>query len=367
MLNLASEEYAKERGANQEAVVKKLSLLLGAGGLAFGAAAGGIFGKPGLGAAAGLAGGVVTAVVAGNVAGHDRQVVKDWNRLQEDEADKTAFEWVLRANLNVQEIPVVYKALKDAGDRDDRVTLAFLGRSSRVRERAKKVDEMIALEKGKAEFGKKVFQVSDADFDILMAEVKRDNGILAFEYDMLDLAKDNLRQSVAIKTTDPTALYFYARILKETAKTDNERASADNYFRLAAENDARNLNYGAHLHRAVAILKPDATNAEKRAAVGLLKSYLEDYYLSSVQDTQRSSYPPHLETIYDYMSRLGEFKYVLDGKQVLAQQELAQKLAGMAGSQVDLKADLKPDEPTVQSVSIPVARPTAPKTPVKKP
>jgi hypothetical protein len=231
-----------------------------------------------------------------------------------------------------------------------------LGRSNRVRERAKKVDDLIALEKAKPDFANRVFQASDPDFDILMAEVKRDNGVLAFEYDMLDLAKDNLAKAVAVKTTDPTALYFYAKILKETARTDEDRATADKYFRLAAANDSRNLNYGAQLHRAVALLKPDATNAEKREAVGLLKSYLEDYYLSSVQDTQHTSYPPHLETIYDYMSRLGEFQYVLDGKKVASQQEQAQRLVGSAGNSVDLKTDASGPP----SVKAPVPTPPKP-------
>ncbi len=339
MLNLAAEEYAKERGANQEAVMNKLSIIFGHGSATAGLAGGVGFGRPGGGSLS--LGGILAALVTGPVQdlNQNQPVVKDWNLVQEDEADKTAFEWISRATLDVQQIPKVYQALKDAGDRDQRVTLAFLGRSNRVRERAKKIDDLIAVEKGKPDFANRVFQASDPDFDILMAEVKRDNGVLAFEYDMLDLAKDNLAKAVAIKTTDPTALYFYAKILKETARTDQDRATADKYFRLAADNDSRNVNYGAQLHRAVALLKPDANAAEKREAVGLLKSYLEDYYLSSVQDSQHAAYPPHLETIYDYMSRLGEFQYVLDGKKIAAQQEQAQKLAGSAGNAVDLKTD----------------------------
>ena len=362
MLRLAAEEYAKEKGANQEAVNQKLSALFGLGGAGLGAMTGSLSGnRAGWGAAIGGLAGVATALVAQQMMDHDRPMFTDWNRLQEDEADRTAFEWVLKANLDVTEIPKVYQALKDAGDRDQRVTLGFLGRSNRVRERAKRVDEMIALEKGKAEFGKRVFQSSDPDFDILMAEVKRDNGILAFEYDMLDLARDNLKRAVAIKTTDPTALYFYAKILKETAKTDEERAEAVKYFHLAGENDSRNLNYGAQLHRAVAMLKPDATAAEKAEAVALFKSYLEHYYLSNVQDAQRSSYPPHLETIYDYMSRLGEFVYVLDGKKVAAEHEQAERMAERSGAHV---IDTKPDNPLKAPAP---SKKTDPKTPPKRP
>lgn len=352
MLDLAAEEYAKERGANQEIVQKKLALWSGLAG----AVLGGAISRSPNGVVLGGSAGAVTGAIVGNVV--ERQgpaVVKDWNRVQEDEADRTAFEWMLNANLDVQQIPKVYAALKDAGDRDDRVTLGFLGRSNRVRERAKKINEMLTLEKGKAEFSQRTWVGSDPDFDILMAEVKRDNGILAFEYDMLEVARDNLGQAVAIKSTDPTALYFYARIMKETAKTDEERATAEKYFRLAADNDHRNLNYGAALHRAVALLTPTATGAEKQEAVSLLKQYVENYYLVAMQDRQSEFYPPHLETIYDYMSRLGEFQYVLDGKRVAELHEQAHKLAASSNG-IELRKN-----------DVPSATPVVHRTPAKRP
>jgi Zn-dependent protease with chaperone function len=355
MLNLAAEEYALERGANKENVQKKLALWTGVAG----ALIGGVASRSSNGTVWGGAAGAVTGAVVGSVV--ERQTpaaaFKDWNRIQEDEADRTAFEWLLNANLDVQQIPKVYVALKDAGDRDDRVTLGFLGRSHRVRERAKKIDEMIALAKSKGELSKTLVG-SDPDFDILMAEVKRDNGILAFEYDMLEVARDNLEKAVAIKKTDPTALYFYARILKETAKNDAERASADEYFRLAAENDHRHLNYGAGLHRAVAMLTPDATSADKEQAVSLLKQYVENYYLVTMQDKYSEFYPPHLETVYDYMSRLGEFEYVLDGKKVAEMHAQAQKLA--ASTNV---IDLHKNAVSPGVTPVPVSQPAKPRSP----
>lgn len=63
--------------------------------------------------------------------------------------------------------------------------------------------------------------------------------------------------------------------------------------------------------------------------------------MSSVQDmdSHHNAYPPHLETIYDYMSRLGEFQYVFDPAKLAAQQAQAQKAASGAGNAVDLKTD----------------------------
>jgi hypothetical protein len=75
-----------------------------------------------------------------------------------------------------------------------------LGRGDRVRERARKVSELLKTEKKKADFSKRTFESRDADFDRLLAEVKRDNGVLAYHHDMLDVARDNLQKAVAVKT-----------------------------------------------------------------------------------------------------------------------------------------------------------------------
>jgi predicted Zn-dependent protease len=317
MLELASEEYAKQRNANLEAVRNKYALFAGIAG----AGAGAILGQ-GKGAAIG-AGVATTGVYLGMaleaLAQSQKPTVMDWNRTEEDEADQMAFEWVMNSKQNVNDIPKVYQVLKDAGDRDDRVTLAFLGRTDRVRERARRIEQILAAERAKPDFAKRVFQSGDPDFDVLLAEVKRDNGILAFHTDMLEMARNNLERAVAIKTTDPAALYYYGKILKQTARDDADRAKAQEYFRRAAENDHRNMNYGAELHRAVALLTPTATVSEKQQAVELLKHYLEGYFLSAYQTSRSKNdeYPPHLETIYDYLSRLGEYNYVLDGESVL--------------------------------------------------
>jgi hypothetical protein len=135
---------------------------------------------------------------------------------------------------------------------------------------------------------------------------------------MLDTARDNLAKAVSIQSKDPTALYFYAKVLQETAKTDDDRKTALQYYRLAAENDHRHENYGANLHKAVALLRPDATGAEKQMAIDLLKKYLAEYYLSSLEAREaKQDFPPHLETVYDYLSRLGEYNWVVNGEDIL--------------------------------------------------
>jgi predicted Zn-dependent protease len=309
MLQAAADEYAKERQQNAEHVRQRAALI---GGL-IGAGIGGVAGRS---AAAAVGGGVLgagTGLAVGALIGPKPPLVVDWNAKEEDEADDLAFQWLKAANLSPKEIPAVYVALQNAGARDNRSTLGFLGEPQRVAERAKRAANMLAQEEKDPAFAKKQWITSDPDFDTLLAEVQRDNGVLAYEYDMLQMSRDNLSKAVKVKDKDPTALYFYAKIVQLTAKTDQERSEAQTYFRLAAENDRRNQNFGAYLHRAAAMLNPQASEADKQQAAAFFKQYLDDYRKSKIQEKETVNYPPHLETIYDYLSRLGEYNYTVAG------------------------------------------------------
>ncbi|PWU03820.1 MAG: hypothetical protein C5B51_18020 [Terriglobia bacterium] len=346
MLQAAAEEYAKERQQNAEHIRQRVALW---GGL-IGAGIGGIAGRSATGVAEGAVIGGVAGFAVGSALGPKPPVIVDWNAKEEDEADDLAFQWVKAANLSPKEIPGVYVALKGAGAQDNRTTLGFLGSPERVLQRAKRVADLLAQEEKDPGFAKKQWITSDPDFDLLLAEVQRDNGVLAYEYDMLQMARDNLGKSVKVKDKDPTALYFYGKILQLTAKTDAERSDAQKYFRLAADNDRRNQNFGAYLHRATALLNPQATETDKQQAVAFLKQYLDDYYRSRIQERETVNYPPHLETIYDYLGRLGEYNYVVDGSKA--------KLT-YAAQETD-----SPGAATTAAAAGPAARPAA--APVKK-
>jgi hypothetical protein len=352
MLEMATDEYAAKVKANREAVVRRFTLIGSLAGAGIGAGVGATRDQTAGMAAVGATLGDAAGYVAARLASQSRPLIVDWNRFEEDDADQTAFEWTLTANQNVNDVPSVYVALQDAGDHDDRITLGFLGRGDRVRERARKVSELLETEKKKADFSKRTFESRDADFDRLLAEVKRDNGVLAYHHDMLDVARDNLQKAVAVKTQDPTALYYYGKILKETARTDQERAQAQEYFRRAAENDHRNINFGANLHRAVARARPDATDSEKSQASELLKRYLEDYFRAALEEQQtKESYPPLLEVIYDYLGSLGDFRWVLDTEKLRVEaQKQASAMPQMAGPPREAPAPV-----------VPVKRPAAPK------
>jgi hypothetical protein len=237
----------------------------------------------------------------------------EWNRFEEDQADQFAFDWLVSARMDIEQIPRVYQVLRDAGDRDARITLGFLGKTDRVRQRLDAVRTRIEAERKKATPASGAVVVSDPEFTTLLAEIKRDNGVFAFHHDMLESARENLRAAVQVKTQDPTALYFYAKVLAQTARSDKERAEADVYFEKASIADQRNQNYGAHLHRALNLLtKRGASEQDKAIALEFLKKYLLGYHFANADATiSGANYPPHLESIYDYMARAGDVRWKL--------------------------------------------------------
>jgi len=129
MLDLATDEYAAKMKANRDAVVRKFTLLGGLIGAGAGAGLGSNVDKTASGAALGaLIGGLAGAAV-GNLTQPSKPLIVDWNRFEEDEADQTAFEWVLNAKQDVIKIPALYAVLQVASDHDDRMTLGFWGRT----------------------------------------------------------------------------------------------------------------------------------------------------------------------------------------------------------------------------------------------
>ena len=100
----------------------------------------------------GLLGLALGNVIAGATNPSQRDTI-EWNRFEEDEADRIAMDWLLERDVDVLKVPDVYFALRDIGDRDSRVKLGFLGRTDRVRERLTTVQARIEGGAGQAGVG----------------------------------------------------------------------------------------------------------------------------------------------------------------------------------------------------------------------
>jgi predicted Zn-dependent protease len=140
---------------------------------------------------------------------------------------------------------------------------------------------------------------SSAEFQSVMAAIRRDNGIRAFYYDMFQMARENLEESIRIRSNDPFAHYYYGIVLKLTARTLGEKQRALNEFALAVQYDRRKVLAEPYLYRALAMI--DSKESHTREIVDNLKEYVQLY-----QRQNAGALPPNMDLIYDYMQDAGE-------------------------------------------------------------
>jgi predicted Zn-dependent protease len=144
---------------------------------------------------------------------------------------------------------------------------------------------------------------STAEFEAVMAELKRDNGVRAYYYDMFHMARTNLEESLKIRSNDPYSHFYYGKVLKLTARTAGEKSRALSEFVTAIQLDKRKVLPEARLHRALALIeKKDATQMHE--IVANLKEYVSLY-----QREHGGSLPPNMDVIYDYMQEANELTW----------------------------------------------------------
>jgi Zn-dependent protease with chaperone function len=270
-----------------------------------GAVAGGIA-KGGSGAVIGGLGGVAAGAILGSIL--NRHAVVNWDRAQEDEADKLAFKAMLNAKYDVREVPKLYSLMESVVVRDNRVGLGFLGERNRINERKEAAGKLIN-EAYKAEIEAQLkgagFSGDSAGHRNLMAELKRDNGIMAYYSDMFSVARKNLEEAVAIRDNDPTAQYYYGKVLEVIGRTPEDRKLAEQSFVKAAQFDKRQQeNFGAHLHRALMMIEDNNTQNTTQLT-SELDTYVKDYVRYQIEYAKSQVLPPNINTIAEYMRLYG--------------------------------------------------------------
>lgn len=140
---------------------------------------------------------------------------------------------------------------------------------------------------------------SSAEFQAVMAAIRRDNGIRAFQYDMFQMARENLEESIRLRSSDPYARYYYGKVLKLTARTLGEKQRALEEFTLAIQLDKRKVLAEPYLYRALAMI--DSRESQTREIIENLKEYVLLY-----QRQNAGSLPSNIDLIYDYMQDAGE-------------------------------------------------------------
>ena len=298
MLPFTEPEYNRRQAEKQRMWTELLSLA----GAGVGAAIAG-----GEGAQAGLR----LGFEAGNAVGsyYSKRIALDWNVAQENEADDFALRATLGKSFDIQEVPRLYNTMAQVAQSDNRTQLGFLGARARIKERKEYAQQLIsgALQAKYQEALKaNAVKGTSPDFNLIMAELKRDNGIEAFYFDMFHMAKMNLQQSVMLRSDDPLAAYYYGRVLKQVGRTKEEMDLAQQSLIKAISLDVRHDIPEVQLHRALMLMdsKDGASQAE---AIASLKNYITSYGRRRAIITSNDiSLPPNVDVLYGYMRVLGE-------------------------------------------------------------
>ncbi len=284
--------------------------------------------------------------------------VNSWDRLQEDEADQLGLKYMLDRNYDPREVPKFYASMQRSTRRDKRAALGFMADPQRMNERVAAVNlvlagismnptgllvgamdlanakpnapppsdnptktldasnnaaaraaaadrtigtQLAAEIKQKLDAGELIG--SGAEFESVMAALKRDNGIRAYYYDMFQMARDNLEESLMIRSNDPFTHFYYGKVLKLTARNATEKSRALAEFVRAIELDKRRVLPEARLHRALALIE-NKESSQMPEIVSTLKEYVSLY-----QRQNGGQLPPNMEVIYDYMQEANEMTW----------------------------------------------------------
>jgi hypothetical protein len=357
------EDVIVERGIHRyyEKQEKKRAILGAVIGMGAGAIVGGSTNSFGKGVTTGL---LVAVGVPTVLKLLSPDAVVSWDKQQEDEADQLGLKYMFERDYDPREAPKFYATLQRASQSDSRAGLGFMGEGSRVLDRIQEVNTvltgfnnlasrnlfvgaldlkgqrqtlvanagagkepdrgkalsaeraaagqavasqalasgpMAAAIKAKIEAGELIG--SSAEFATVMAELKRDNGLRALYYDMFQMARDNLEESLAIRSNDPFTHFYYGKVLKLTARTPVEKQRALSSFVKAIELDKRRVIAEPHLYRALALIETRDT-AQSREIVSSLQDYVSVY-----QRQNSGRLPANMDVIYDYMQEVGEIDW----------------------------------------------------------
>jgi predicted Zn-dependent protease len=287
-----------------------------------------------------------------------------WDRLQEDQSDDLGLKYMLNRSYDPQEVPRFYASLKNLSQRDPRVRSGFMAHTARIDERTQMVNSVLtnAAATGSLKAGLMIGAVNlaqrkmagsptqpadpnsskaidptrnpdqraavaekaisgvlspeiqakldsgeligtTAEFEAVMAALNRDNGIVAYYFDMFQMSRENLEESLRIRSNDPYAHFYYGKVLKLTARAPQDKLKALGEFASAIQYDKRGVLAEPHLYRALSMIDNRATS-DTNEIVANLKQYVTVY-----QKQHGGDLPANIDVIYDYMQNAGEMSW----------------------------------------------------------
>ncbi len=302
-------ELAREKAEKEKVINDVASTVMGAG-------LGGALIPLRLGSLMGGSVGLATGMEVGHYFIHPQIEPVIWATREEDEADELATKYMMEQGYDPREVQQLFNTLNQAVTADSRIGLGFMGSAPRVKQRADRLQQLLNGElKAEIEMRTKGkgFKTNGPDFAPMISAIDRDNGILAMDYDLFAVAKQNLQTAVLQRPDDAYAHFYLAKLERLTARTPEERQDALNHLTVALRLDAdRGAIPSAHLEYAVALMEEE-NPANKDQIAGELKAYV------ALSERDHMAVPANMPLIYDYLSTAGDTKWYLPPQWYAAQ------------------------------------------------
>ena len=202
----------------------------------------------------------------------------------------------------MREAPKLYARLLHEEKADPRIGLGFFANEARLKARDARIEELLSgtlktTIDAKLKAGG--LKGSSGEFNLIMATLKRDNGIHAIDYDLFAMARDNLEEAVSLRSNDPRAQHYLGKIISLTARSDQDRQEAEQHFLKAIQYDeTRGAFPEPHLEHALHLI---GENGDKEEIRKELESYTALY-----QRQHGGGLPPNMPILYDYLTLAGE-------------------------------------------------------------
>jgi hypothetical protein len=197
----------------------------------------------------------------------------------------------------------MYARLDNLVGRDSRVGLGFIGNPARTRERQAEITSLLTSTY-KAQLDAKMktgLTASGPEFALLMAALKRDNGVIAMDYDLFAMARDNLEDAEKLRSNDPRVHYYLGQIIAMTGRTPDDKQQALTQFMQSIQYDAERGAYPEpHLEEALYQISQNDPSLQDQIKKEL-KTYVVLY-----QRQHAGALPSNMYIIYDYFLLAGD-------------------------------------------------------------
>jgi len=312
----------KEKEVKEKRAIATAAVTFATGGL--GGIFGGLNGAFG-GALAGLAGGLIGS----NLVFRDHDTVTNWDDIYENDADEQSLHYMLGQSYDVREAPKAYVRLQAEAARDPRIGLGFIADPVRMKARIAHIQNTLTGDfkpTWEAKLKDGGLTGSSGNFSLIMAALKRDNGIVAIDYDLFAIARDNLEDAVDLRSNDPRAQLYLGKAISLSARTPEDRQSAEDHFLKAIQYDgARGAYPDPHLEHALHLI---SENGDKNEIKNEIEAYVALY-----QREHAGRLPGNMEILYDYLTLEGDTSWYMPPAEVVSTRNVdAVRTSGSGGN-----------------------------------